>query len=312
MDACPHSQEQALSGILVTGEALIDLTVSHDGRVAAHPGGGPFNVALTVGRLGQPAGFLGAVSRDRFGQDLLRRLADDGVDVDGVTRTDAPTTLALAELDHTGAASYRFYDTGTSAPSLTADGAARPTPPEILYVGTLGLVFEPLATTLEALVTQSPTDTLVAVDPNCRPRAISDRAGYRERLERLLHRADLVKVSAEDLAWLAPGRDELDATRAMLGRDGAVGLVTLGPAGAVIVTRGEAIRIEAPKVTVVDTIGAGDAFMGAFLAHWRARDLGRDALRDLECVREATRFACEVAAMTCSRAGADPPRMAVC
>jgi fructokinase len=310
--ACPHSQEQALSGVLITGEALIDLAVSHDSRVAAHPGGGPFNVARTVGRLGQPVGYLGAVSTDRFGQDLLRQLGEDRVNVDNVMLTDAPTTLALAELDHKGVASYRFYAEGTSAPNLTADGVAPPATPASLYVGTLGLVFEPLATTLETIVTQCPTGTLVALDPNCRPHAISDSTSYRERLERLLHRADVIKVSSEDLAWLAPNRDEIDATRSMLVRDEAVGLITLGAEGAVIVTRREAIRIQTPEATVVDTIGAGDAFMGAFLAHWSAKGLGRDDLRQLQSLREATEFACEIAAMTCSRQGADPPRMAVC
>jgi fructokinase len=297
--------------VLIAGEALIDLAVLPDGQVTAHPGGGPFNVARTVGRLGQAVGYLGAVSTDRFGQELLRVLAEDGVDLGRVVRTDAPSTLALAELDRDGGASYRFYADGTSAPRLTPGEAARETVPEILYAGTLGLVFEPMATTLEALVLQCPADVLVALDPNCRPRAIRDAAAYRGRLGRLLQRTDLLKVSGEDLAWLAPGRGEVEATRALLAREDAVGLVTLGAAGALVVTRAEAFAIEAPEVTVVDTIGAGDAFVGAFLAQWSANGLGRDGLRDLERVRRAAAFACEIAAMTCARAGADPPRVAL-
>jgi fructokinase len=294
--------------VLIGGEALIDLTVSADGKIAAHPGGGPYNVARTIGRLGQPVGYLGCVSTDRFGRELLCRLVDDGVDLDCVVETDAPTTLALAELDDAGSASYRFYSAGTAAPSLSADAWREPA--AIFYVGTLGLVFEPLATTLERFALESPAGTLVVLDPNCRPLAIRDGAAYRARLDRLQARADLIKVSADDLAWLAPGVATISAARAMLTGEEGVALVTLGADGARIVTRRDALEVAAPAVDVVDSIGAGDAFVGAFLAHWSARGFGRDELASLSSVRDATEFACEVAAMTCARAGADPPRMA--
>jgi fructokinase len=298
--------------IVVTGEALIDLVLRPDGGLAGHPGGGPYTVARTVGRLEQPVAYLGRVSRDAFGVRLRGELEHDGVGLGAVVATDAPTTLALAELDDRGAARYRFYSAGTSAPGLTLDDAAGALPADAatLYLGTLGLVFEPMATTLEALVERVGPGTLVAVDPNCRPSAIDDPAAYRARLGRLLARTDVVKASEDDLAWLSPGLDPVAAARALLAQEHAVALVTLGGEGALVVGPDAVAEVAAPPVEVVDTIGAGDAFTGAFLAHWRARGLGREDLARRPEVTEAARFACRVAAVTCSRAGADPPRLA--
>src|SRR3712207_256934 len=110
--------------VVVTGEALIDLVLARDGSLAGHPGGGPYNVARTIGRLEQPVAYLGCVSTDGFGARLRRELEDDGVALGTVIGTDAPTTLALAQLDEAGVAQYRFYASGTSAPGLTLQAAA--------------------------------------------------------------------------------------------------------------------------------------------------------------------------------------------
>ena len=301
---------RADGGVVITGEALIDLVLAPDGALAGHPGGGPYNVARTIGRLEQPVAYLGRLSTDAFGRRLRSELRADGVALDAVVPTDTPTTLALAELDATGGAQYEFYDVGTSAPGLTLEEAIAVLPDDIgmLYVGTLGLVFEPMATTLEAIVGRVGDETLVALDPNCRPSMIDDAAAYRARLGRLLARTDVVKASGDDLAWLDPDADTVTAARGLIGHDGAVALVTLGADGALVVTRDEVRELASPAVEVVDTIGAGDAFMGGFLACWRRNGLGRDDVRDLEQVAAAAAFACEVAAITCSRAGADPPR----
>jgi fructokinase len=298
--------------VVVTGEALIDLVLAQDGSLDGHPGGGPYNVARTIGRLEQPVAYLGRVSTDGFGRRLLLELEADGVDLESIVTTDAPTTLALAELDDAGAARYEFYDTGTSAPGLTLEAASAAFPERVgtFYLGTLGLVFEPMATTLEALVTRIGDDALVALDPNCRPTMITDPAAFRGRLSRLLTRADVVKASEDDLAWIDPGTDPVTAARALLRHDDAVALVTFGGDGALAITANEAVEVRSPKVEVVDTIGAGDAFMGAFLAHWRGRGLGRSDLHLLDELEQAATFACRVAAITCSRAGADPPRLA--
>lgn len=298
--------------LVVAGEALVDLVAAPDGTLVGHPGGGPYNVARTIGRLEQPVAYLGRVSTDGFGARLRRGLEDDGVGVDAIVATDAPTTLALVELDASGSAAYRFYAAGTSVPGLTLEAATAVLPERIgaLCVGTLGLVFEPTATTLERLVERVDAATLVALDPNCRPAAIEDSAAYRGRLERVLRRTDVLKVSEDDLEWLLPGESATDAARTLL-PENAVALVTLGSQGALIVRRDEdVVAVEAPPVEVVDTIGAGDAFMGAFLAHWRSRGLGRAELGRREELVEATRFACRVAALTCARAGAEPPRRA--
>jgi fructokinase len=296
--------------IVVAGEALFDLVLEQTEELRAHPGGAAFNTARTLGRLEQSVSYQGRLSSDRFGTRLRQLLLDDGVRLDTTVATDDPTTLALAELDAAGAATYRFYSAGTSAAGLTADVALAGLPPvvDMLHVGTLGLVFEPTAQATEAVVEHLSGRALIAVDPNCRPLAVDDQRGYHARLARVLAHADLVKVSEEDVAWLDPARDPVQAARALL-RDGAVAVLTRGAAGAVVITADAEVAVPAPPANVVDTIGAGDAFGGGFLAWWRREGHGREQLADLGLVTEATRFACLVAARTTERPGASPPRL---
>jgi fructokinase len=297
--------------IVVAGEALFDLVLEDTEELRAHPGGGPFNTARTLGRLEQPVGYLGRLSTDRFGTRLRQLLIDDRVQLETVVSTEEPTTLALAELDPAGAARYRFYAAGTSAAGLTPEAAldALPARVEMLHVGTLGLVLEPTAAAVEAVVERLAGRALVAVDPNCRPSIIADEAGYRARLTRVLAHADVIKVSDEDVAFLDPGRPPVEAARALLEGGAAAAVLTRGAEGAVVVTAHAEVAVPAPRVTVVDTIGAGDAFGGGFLAWWRRAGHGREQLADLGQVVEATRFACLVAARTTERAGASPPTL---
>jgi fructokinase len=296
--------------ILVGGEALYDLVLQgEDDDLRGHPGGAAFNTARTIGRLEQPVAYLGRLSMDRFGQRLEALLADDGVSLDSVARTNEPTTLALAEVDDDGVARYRFYERGTAAPGLTAETAleALPEQVDILHVGTLGLTLEPVATALEAVVERLAGSALIAVDPNCRPWVVDDAPAYRERIRRVLRHAHVLKVSEEDLEFLEPDRSGVEAVRALLDCGPAVGLLTRGPNGALVITRTAEVAVPAPRAKVVDTIGAGDAFGGGFLAWWSERGLGRDELGNIDLVVEATEFACLVAARTCSRPGASPP-----
>jgi fructokinase len=298
--------------IVVAGEALIDLLVHPDGQLRAVPGGGPFNAARTIGRLGGEVAFLGRLSTDRFGGVLREALVGDGVDVSMTETTDAPTTLAIAELDPAGVASYRFHTAETSAPGLSyeAVAAAIEARPAAVHVGTLGLVLEPMASALEAGIAGADERTLVMLDPNCRPLVIRDREGYRARLGRVMARADVVKVSTDDLAYLVPGVAAPAAARAFLERGPAVVLVTDGPRDVVVVTRDGTTTMSVPQGDIVDTVGAGDAFGGAFLARWIERGRGRSELSRPSGVRDAVRLAIEVARLTCGRPGADPPSRA--
>jgi fructokinase len=298
---------------LVAGEALIDLIPAADGALHPHLGGGPFNAARTIGRLEQPVAFLGAVSRDRFGRDLRLALERDGVDTTTTSDSTLPTTLAIAEIGEGGNAEYRFYVTQTSAADVTPESALARIPANVaaLHIGTLGLVLEPLAAAVDAVTRAVPASTLVLLDPNCRPALIDDPAAYRDRLRSLSRRADVLKLSDDDIAWLEPGSDPLAAARRMLGDDGPrVVLVTLGAQGCIVLTRSGVETVAAPPTEVVDTIGAGDAFGGAFVAWWQQRGLPVSALDSYETVLEAARYATRVASLTCARAGAEPPRLA--
>ena len=298
--------------IVVAGEALIDLLVGPDGRVSATPGGGPLNTARTIGRLGGEVAFLGCLSTDRFGTRLRDALAADGVDLSLVDTTDEPTTLAVADLDADGVATYRFHTEGTSAPRLTAAAArdALAARPAALHLGTLGLVLEPMATAIAGALPPVSTDALVMLDPNCRPAVIPDRAAYLDRLEWVIARADIVKASVDDLAYIAPVAAPVVAARSFLERGPSLVLVTDGERPVIVVMPDRVLEIPVPAVSVVDVVGAGDAFGGGFLARWVELGLGRSALADPGLVANAVRLAVEVAAATCRRAGADPPTRA--
>ncbi|MCC6830723.1 MAG: carbohydrate kinase [Thermoleophilia bacterium] len=282
--------------IAVVGEALIDLVHAPGRPAEARCGGANFNLARTVALLGEPVRLVGRISRDAYGMRLREALAGYGVDPAGIVDTDDPTTLALAEVDGRGVATYTFSFAGTSAPGLEPAEArdALPAGLSVLHVGALGLALRPLADAAEHVVLTAPPEVLVSVDPNLRPQVAGDQA-FRARLERVLARADLVKVSADDLALLEPEASTPDAARRMLERGARAVLLTRGGAGATAITPSGAADVAAPAVTVVDTIGAGDAFGGAFLAWWRHRELGAAQLGDLDALTRATAFACRVA-----------------
>jgi fructokinase len=301
----PTAAREDAPVIAVVGEALVDLVVAPDASVTAALGGAPFNVARTCGRLDADVAFVGALSRDRFGEALLAQLEHDRVDIGSVVRVDAPTTLAAAEVDGRGAATYRFYLAGTSAPSLAT--VALPAATSAVVTGGLALVLEPLAQAVVDAVLALPGDPLVIVDVNCRPAVVSVRDEYLARIDAVLRRTDVVKVSDEDLGYLFPGDGSLDAGRVLLERGPRVVLLTAGGEGVTILTADGTTHVPVPSVDVVDTIGAGDAFVGGVVSWWRAHRLGRDALVDQGLLGEAVRAAGVVASVACTRRGADPP-----
>jgi fructokinase len=293
--------------ITVAGEALIDLIVDPAGHVDPRLGGGPFNVTRAVARLGLPVAFLGRLSGDRFGQLMRADLDRHGVLVAVEAAADAPTTLALVDVDPAGVPGYHFYLSGTSAAAIGPGEAILPEGTTALHVGSLGLVMEPVGTSTEQLVAALPGGVTVMLDPNCRPGAITARQAYLDRLNRILRRVDMLKTSTEDLAYLFPGQDAGQAAAELLGRGPACVVVTDGAAAVRAFTAGPVIRVDVPAAPVVDTVGAGDAFGGAFLAWWTGNGLGRADLTDLDAVRGAIQAAIYASVVTCTRRGAEPP-----
>lgn len=297
--------------ISVLGEALVDIIVDPQGEVTSVVGGAPLNTARTIARLGIPSTFLGGVSTDAFGGRIMRLLDDDGVTLGLGAQVPEPTTLAIAQIDEHGAATYRFMMEGTSAAAVTPQMALAHIDASVraLHVGTLGLVLEPLVEASVAIVDAAGDDQLVMVDPNCRPSVMTGSTVFSDALARVLPRADLIKVSGDDLAFLFPGVDPSRAATDLAASSGSVVLFTDGADAVRIITSAGEHVIDVPRVPVVDTVGAGDSFSGGFLAWWMQHGKGRADVRDADALVAAARFGVAVAGITCQRPGADPPRI---
>lgn len=309
--------------LCVGGEALVDLVpapatgAGELGALLPLPGGGPYNVAVALGRLGAPVRFLSRLSTDAFGDALLDRLRVSGVDTSLVQRGDEPTTLAVAGIGPDGSARYSFHVEGT-ADRLVADPGELPADVTTLSLGTLSLLLEPGATTYETLLRRhSARGGLTVLDPNIRPGIVADPAALRARFASWLPDVGVLKLSVEDAAWLADtepdaGPDAVpDAVRAWLAKGPAAAVVTRGADGIVVLTAaGDEVAVPTVPAAVVDTIGAGDTVHAALL-HWlhehrvttpaAARDVGPAGWG------EAAAYAARAAAVTVSRAGAEPP-----
>jgi fructokinase len=301
--------------IVVAGDALVDLTptTSVHGTPAyePHPGGSCLNVAVGLGRLQVPVSLLARISTDAFGELLRAYLADSAVSPSHVVDTDDLTTLAAVHL-RKGQATYSFYAGGTADRGLLPQHLAPLPPGAALHLGSIALVLEPVASTLEALLRQESGRRVISLDPNVRPGLIHDRQTYLRRFAGWVPLVDLLKVSEEDLAWLHPERTEDQVVEDWLAAGVSLVLITHGSQGARASTATASATVAAPRVSVVDTVGAGDAFMAGVLAHLHAHDLlERDALRALDGshLTALLQAAALVAADTCTRAGADPPRL---
>ncbi len=314
--------------ILVAGEALIDLLPAGGGRgegrgaspegrleFRAVPGGSPFNVAFALGRLGVPVRFVCPFSHDPFGELLFRTQQESGVDLSWAPRTSALSTLGFAAVDPvTGAARYSFYTEGTAGCGLRPEDVPQPLPEDVaaLHVGSFSLAIDPFGSTVAGLVEREAGRRLISLDPNIRPFLLRDRASFWPRWERLLARASLVKLSEEDLAWLYPGGSAEAVLGELLDAGPELVVLTRGADGVVGRTRTLSVSVPACRVTLVDTVGAGDTFQAALLAGLRAqRRLAPGRLGDLSeaDLKILLEFASRAAAVTCSRAGCNPPRL---
>jgi fructokinase len=296
------------------GEALVDFTATGPLAFQGHLGGSPFNTAVACARLGRPTGFLGQLSTDLFGEALLRHLHENGVDTRFVVRSDDPTTLAFVE--HAGGTNrYAFFRRGA------ADAAWAPRPPPELpaetafvHFGSIALLQEPAASAIEAVVAESAGRRVVVLDPNVRPGLVPDLAAYRERFTRWLRMTDLLKLSDEDVELLAPGQSPAHAADAWLAAGPRAVVITYGASGAILHRAATPpLEVSAPVVAVVDTIGAGDTFTAGLSVALAQREVARaEQLRALPDAawREVLRFAAAAAALDCTRAGANPPRLA--
>jgi len=280
-----------------------------DGTQRTVPGGGPFNTARALARLGVPTAFLGRLSDDAFGRELADLLVSDGASLALSSVGSEPTTIAVAEVDSAGLAEYEFLVEGTAAPNLTLDMVPERLSPDVraIHLGTLGLVLQPIASTLVELVRRERDGRVVMIDPNIRLGLVSD-GEYRDRLQEMISQSTIVKASNADLAWLYPEMSYEDAADRILGEGARLVVVTLGAQGAFAAHRGFHLAVDAVHVDVVDTIGAGDAFGAALLAWLHDHEkIQPDLHLEREEVKGALEFACLAAALTCARAGADPP-----
>lgn len=298
--------------ILSCGEALIDMlprqTTTGEDAFAPYAGGAVFNTAIALGRLGAPSAFYSGLSSDLFG-DLLRRvLTESRVDSSPAHISARPTTLAFVRLVD-GHATYAFYDENTAGRMLTEADLPAVTA-DALFFGGISLVVDPCGAAYEALQAREAPHKVTMIDPNIRPGFITDEGRYRARLDRMIARADIVKLSDEDLHWLMGPGDIAALARDILGKGPKLVCITEGAKGGTGYTTRHTVHAPANKVTVVDTVGAGDTFNAGVLASLHkagALTKARIAALDADTIRAALDLAVKAAAITVSRAGANPP-----
>lgn len=311
--------------ILCCGEALMDMVpftpADGDGTEAFRPcpGGSPYNSAVAIGRLGVPVAFVGRLSRDFFGQLLVGRMEANSVRTDLLARSDQSTTLAFVKLAPGEEPQYAFYTEGTADRSmLPADlPASLPADARCILFGSISMLMEPVASTIESFVRNEAGRLVVSFDPNVRPVMVHDRLSYISRMEGWFASATIVKISGADMDYVYPGLDREAAMTRILSFGPSLLVTTLGTDGALAVGKrpdGSRFRATASgmQVKVADTIGAGDTFHAGFLSWLELNGkMSRHAIQSLteaELV-EGLGFANKAAALVCTKRGAEPPTM---
>ncbi|AXE25443.1 carbohydrate kinase [Streptomyces globosus] len=305
-------------GVTVIGECVADAFTdparSSPSRLALDvlPGGGPANTAVALARLGTPTRFLARFSDDVFGTLFRNHLSDSGVDLTGSVRASEPSTLAIANLDETGQATYSFFADGAADWQWTADELSAAMPEgqtAAVHTGSLALIRRPGGRHIEDYLTKAREHTTISIDPNVRSLLVPPTV-YHQRLHHWCTLADILRLSEDDLALLLPGATPEEACDTWHAAGARLVVITLGGRGALASLDGVRVTVPAPAVDVVDTVGAGDAFTAGLLH--RLAELGHLGRRldtlTLEDTADACSFAARVAALTCSVPGADPPR----
>ena len=308
--------------IAVVGEIVADAVLPPGGVVdgvahlTVHPGGGPANTAVALARLGTTARFAGRLSNGALGALCRAKLEASGVDLSTSVVVDRPATLAIARLDAHGAAGYEFYTDGTAdwgwtdesiAPVLDGPDTAGG-PLVAVHTGTLALALQPSGDVIESLLARARGRMTISIDPNLRT-GLVPAISYRQRIDRWAELADVIRLSADDLDQLWPGWTPDQAADHLHRWGVALVIVSLGAAGAFASLRGERVTVPIAPTSLVDTVGAGDSFHAGLLHHLAAAGTlgGRLDTLTLDGTADALRFAARVAAVTCSRPGADPP-----
>jgi fructokinase len=308
---------ETLPLVAVAGEVLVDLVPAGGaGMFRAAPGGSPANVAVGLHRLGMPTRLVARISDDPMGRLLRRHLEANGLDLGHVVKAAEPTSLAIVTVEEDGTVAYDFRVDGTADWQWTDDELADAVDGDVaaLHVGSLAMALEPGASALRRLVERARDQVTITFDPNVRPLLMGHREFVVTGVEALVALADVVKASAEDLAWLYPADTPAAVAGRWLGLGPSLVAITLGPDGVVAVgSAAGPVERPAVPVTVVDTVGAGDAFMAALVAGLGERGLlGRDRSGRLAALEGAELAAvldgaALAAALTCARLGADPP-----
>ncbi|MER7171696.1 carbohydrate kinase family protein [Streptomyces mesophilus] len=301
--------------ITVLGECVADAftePASATGELALRvlPGGGPANTAVALARLGTSARFLARISGDVFGRLFRGHLEASGVDLSYAVEAAEPSTLAVAELDAQGQATFSFHAQSTSDWQWSAEELARVdlSGTACVHTGSLALVRQPGAPVVEDFLAAASPGATISIDPNVRPLLVRPEV-YRDRLAYWCTLADVLRLSEEDLEILLPGTSPEEACDIWHAAGARLVVITRGAGGVLASLDGERLQMPATAAVVVDTVGAGDSFTAGLLHHLGTRGLLGGRLPDvrLDDVAGACRFASRVAALTCSVPGPNPP-----
>jgi fructokinase len=297
--------------VWVCGEALIDLIPVRPGSDQRQviPGGGPANTAHALARLDIPTEFIGGLSDDQYGQRMRSEFIAGRVGLTFTPEHQLPTCLAIVSIDLDGGATYEFKIDGTATFAFATENLPDPklVNPEAIYIGTLATIIEPGASILKDWIIQAKDYAPIIYDPNIRSSVISDRSRYQEVVKNWVVLSNVVKASEDDLAWLYPDTDPLKIARSWVSQGVQLVVVTKGENGIVGVTENQEVSIPGVKVEVIDTVGAGDT-VGAVLVE-ALIEFGLEKLTS-ELLSHTLHRAALAAAITCSRAGANPPTKA--